>query len=129
LHDALALLGRLLKPPAQGIVSTFNMGVAFGLTGAMLTFSDRLRTVSTRRHPACDRLNYGLLSPEPVTRLMRDEDDARPVGLMLHFGRRYLTAADDARSASAFVRLVHAAGGEQALLRQADSYLLPQLHL
>jgi hypothetical protein len=33
------------------------------------------------------------------------------------------------RSASAFVRLVHAAGGEQALLRQPDSYLLPQLLL
>jgi hypothetical protein len=107
----------LLKPPAQGIVSTFDMGVASGLTVAMLAFSDRLRAVSTRRHRARDRLNYGLLSPEPVTRLMRDEDDARPVALMLNFGRGYLTAAHDARSASAFVRFVHAAGGEQALLR------------
>jgi hypothetical protein len=72
------------------------MGAASGLTVAMLAFSDRLRAISTRRNRARDGLNYGLLSPEPVTRLMRDEDDARPVGLMLNFGRRYLTPANDA---------------------------------
>jgi hypothetical protein len=40
---------------------------------------------------------------------MRDQDDALPVGFMLYFGGRYLTAANDARSASAFVSLVRAA--------------------
>jgi len=43
---------------------------------------------------------------------MCDQEDARPIGFMLYFGRCYLTTANDARSASAFVDLVRAADGE-----------------
>jgi len=93
------------------------MGIASGLTIAMLAYLDRLSTVSTRRHRPQAPQNCWLLSPEHATSLVRDQDVAHTIDYMFHFGRPYRMAAHDAGTAGASMNLVYAIDNGQAPLR------------
>lgn len=78
------------------------------------------------RSPRCEA-RHRLLPPEHVTRLVRGQDDTCVSDFTCHVGRLDRSTAYDARAAGASMRLVHAIGAGQTLLREPDTYLLAQL--
>jgi hypothetical protein len=63
---------------------------------------------------------HRLLSPEHVTRLVRDQDHANAINLTLCLGRLYPTAAHDAGPTSASVGLVDTTGDGEVSLHEPN---------